>query len=269
MTAAAPPIPRRNSVRAVSKRFLLPVIPFAVVLFVWWLVWLVGDFPIGVLPSPSRVWSGFIDNWAQFNTNIQASFRRLVLGFIVASSTGVVVGIAAGLSRRIADFLGPLVSFMNAISGIAWIPLAVAWFGGGTQMVVFIIWNASFFLIFLNTMLGVRLVPLHLEHGLLTLGASRLQVIRQVIVPGALPYIMSGLRSGLGFGWRGLIAAELVGASSGLGFFIFEQREFNRADLIIAGALTIGAIGMIMDRVLLAPLERRTIERWGLVGTIE
>ncbi|MFT7475601.1 MAG: taurine transport system permease protein, partial [Verrucomicrobiales bacterium] len=93
----------------------------------------------------------------------------------------------------------------------------------------------------------------------------RRDVIRQVVFPGALPYIMSGLRSGLGFGWRAVIAAELVGASSGLGQWIFEQQEFARADKIVAGALTIGLIGLLMDRILLAPLERRTIEKWGLV----
>ena len=84
-----------------------------------------------------------------------------------------------------------------------------------------------------------------------------------------MPYIMSGLRSGLGFGWRAVIAAELVGATSGLGQWIFEQQEFARADIIVAGALTIGVIGMLMDRVLLAPLETSTIERWGLVESTQ
>lgn len=266
MTAAAPPVQSSRSPARLAKKWLLPVVPFVVVIGLWWVVWLIGDFAVGVLPSPARVIESAVDRWSEFNTNIVASLRRLVLGFIVAALTGVSLGIAAGLSKRIADFLGPLVTFMNAISGIAWIPLAIAWFGVGTGMVVFIIWNASFFLIFLNVMLGVRLVPVHLEQGLQTLGASREQIIRQAIIPGAMPYIMAGLRSGLGFGWRGLIAAELVGASSGLGFFIFEQQEFSRADLIIAGALTIGAIGLFMDRAILAPLERRTIERWGLVS---
>jgi len=136
----------------------------------------------------------------------------------------------------------------------------------GTGMVVFIIWNAAFFLIFANVALGVSLVPVHLDNGLRTLGAKRLRIIWQVTIPGAMPYIMAGLRQGLGFGWRALIAAELVGATSGLGQYIFIQQEFSRADLIIAGALTIGLIGLSMDRLILAPLERRTIERWGLVG---
>lgn len=248
-----------------TKPFVLPLTPFLLLLALWWSAVLVLDPPIGVLPDPIRVARVPFNETAEYLANAVASLQRLLLGFLVAATSGVLVGLLAGLSRRVAEFLGPLTTFMNAISGIAWIPLAIAWFGIGTPMVVFIIWNAAFFLVFGNTMLGVRLVPRVLEDGLRTLGANRFHVVTQVIFPGALTYIMSGLRSGLGFGWRAVIAAELVGATSGLGQWIFVAQEFARADRIIAGALTIGLIGMIMDRGLLAPLERRTIERWGLV----
>jgi len=266
MTELTFELPKTPASRRV-KRFVVPLLPFAFLIAIWASIVALTDPAIGVLPSPMRVLEAPFDDSSTYFDNIEASLKRLVMGFTVAAVSGVVVGIAAGLSRRVAEFLGPLSTFMSAISGIAWIPLAVAWFGVGTGMVVFIIWNAAFFLIFANTMLGVRLVPKVYGNGLLTLGCSRLQVIRHAVVPGAMPYIMSGLRSGLGFGWRAVIAAELVGASSGLGFWIFEQQEFSRMDKIIAGALTIGVIGMAMDRWLLAPLERRTIERWGLVGT--
>jgi len=263
MTALAP-VGARQTIWDRVKVVLVPAIPFLLILAVWASVRTIYDHPISVLPRiidvievpfrEERYWS-----------NVRASIWRLVLGFTVAATTGIFVGLIAGLSRRVAQTLNPLVTAMNAISGIAWIPLAIAWLGVGTSMVVFIIWNAAFFLIFGNTMLGVRLTPQILEESLLTLGANRWDVIRQVVFPGALPYIMSGLRAGLGFGWRAVIAAELVGATSGLGQWIFEQQEFARADNIVAGALTIGVIGLLMDRVLLAPLERRTIERWGLV----
>lgn len=254
------------SVGARLKRWLLPLLPFVLLILIWGSIVAVKDPAIGILPSPLRVLKAPFADSSVYLDHVSASLKRLVMGFSVAAVTGIIVGIAAGLSRRVAEFLGPLSTFMSAISGIAWIPLAVAWFGVGTGMVVFIIWNAAFFLIFGNTMLGVRLVPKVYANGLLTLGSSRFQVIRHAVIPGAMPYIMSGLRSGLGFGWRAVIAAELVGASSGLGFWIFEQQEFSRMDNIIAGALSIGVIGMTMDRLLLAPLERRTIERWGLVG---
>lgn len=267
MTAVAAPQPVNRQGRDRIRRLALSALPFAILVGVWASIVAVFEPAIGVLPSPARVLDAPFENTAEYFDNVLASLQRLVSGFIVAALTGIIVGIAAGLSRRVADFLGPLTTFMNALSGIAWIPLAIAWFGTGTGMVVFIIWNAAFFLIFGNTMLGVRLVPGVLTDGLLTLGAGRLQVIRQVIIPGAMPYIMSGLRSGLGFGWRAVIAAELVGATSGLGQWIFVQQEFSRMDKIIAGAISIGIIGVVMDRWLLAPLERRTIERWGVVGT--
>lgn len=263
MIAAAPVLPKR-SVWDRIKVVLLPAVPFLLILALWASVRAVYDNPISVLPRIADTFRVPFED-PNYWSNVRASMWRLFLGFVVAATTGVLAGLIAGLSKRVAETLNPIVTAMNAISGIAWIPLAIAWLGIGTPMVVFIIWNAAFFLIFGNTMLGVRLTPQILEDSLLTLGGTRRDVIRQVVFPGAMPYIMSGLRSGLGFGWRAVIAAELVGASSGLGQWIFEQQEFARADKIVAGALTIGVIGMLMDRILLAPLERRTIEKWGLV----
>jgi NitT/TauT family transport system permease protein/taurine transport system permease protein len=101
----------------------------------------------------------------------------------------------------------------------------------------------------------------------LSLGASRWQAIRSVILPGALPYILTGIRSGLGFGWRALIAAELVGATTGLGQLIFSGAEYHRADIIVGGCLLIGAIAMAMDRWLLLPIEQRTVVRWGMISS--
>lgn len=246
------------------KPFVLPTIPFLLLLGLWLSVIVIADPAIAILPRPLKVLQVPFEE-SEYWPNVTASLGRLFIGFLVAAVTGVLAGIVAGLSRKFADFIGPLVTAMNAISGIAWIPLAIAWFGIGRGMVVFIVWNGAFFLIFGNTVLGVRMVPEVLERSLQTLGASRLHILRNVTFPGALPHVMSGLRSGLGFGWRAVIAAELVGATSGLGQWIFIAQEFARSDIIVAGALTIGVIGLIMDRGLLAPLERRTIERWGLV----
>ena len=102
-----------------------------------------------------------------------------------------------------------------------------------------------------------------------TLGAGRWETIRSVTFPGALPYILNGVRSGLGFGWRALIAAELVGATTGLGQMIFRAADFSRTDVIVGGCLLIGVLAMAMDRWLLLPLERRTVQRWGLVTRSE
>jgi NitT/TauT family transport system permease protein/taurine transport system permease protein len=114
-------------------------------------------------------------------------------------------------------------------------------------------------------MLGVQSVATVLEDGARTLGASRAHIIAHVVIPGALPHILEGMRSGVGFGWRALIAAEIIGATSGLGAMIYEAKEFLRSDIIFTGVILIAVIGLILDAIL-GLLERRTIERWGLVS---
>ena len=136
-------------------------------------------------------------------------------------------GFLVGLNRTAAEILNPLVVFFNAISGIVWLPLMISWLGIGTALAVFIIWNTVFFIVFQNTALGVQLVPQVFEQGVRALGGSRFETIRSVILPGALPYILTGIRTGLGFGWRALIAAELVGASSGLGTDDLRRRRVS------------------------------------------
>jgi NitT/TauT family transport system permease protein/taurine transport system permease protein len=246
----------------------LPVIPFAALLIVWAVGWEIARPPLITLPSPlevgqtvRRLWDG-----GQLQANTSASMYRWVLGFGAGVVSGLLSGVLAGLSPLIARMVEPVVSFFMAISGIVWLPIAIVWFGLGTSTVIFIIWNSVFFLIFANTTLGVRSVATVLEDAVRTLGASRVHIITRVLIPGALPHIMEGLRSGLGFGWRALIAAEIIGASSGLGAMIYQAKEFLRSDVIVTGVIIIAAIGLLLDAGL-GLVERRTIERWGLVTT--
>jgi taurine transport system permease protein len=246
---------------------LLPALPFVVVLIAWIVGWhIVRPIP-STLPAVSAVvdavWQRALDG--ELAKHVAASLWRLFLGSVVGIVTGIVGGFIAGLHRGVSDFLNPLVVFFNAISGIVWLPLMIGWLGIGTALAVFLIWNTVFFIVFQNTVLGVQLVPQVYEQGVQALGGGRFETIRSVILPGALPYILTGIRSGLGFGWRALIAAELVGAPEGLGQMIFAAAEFHRSDIIIAGCLIIGTIAIAMDRWLLAPIEQRTIQRWGLV----
>jgi taurine transport system permease protein len=261
-----PPVPRRRGGRRLLLR-LLPVLPFAGLVLVWIGVSVVVEPRAAVLPRPGRVLDTLVDlaGDGSLRRHVLASLERLLLGVVVGTVTGVVAGVLAGLNRRVADFFNPLVQFFSALSGIVWIPLAIAWLGIGQTMAVFIIWNAVFFLVFSNTLLGVQLVPVVLENGVRTLGASRLRTVWQVTLPGALPNVIAGIRSGVGFGWRALIAAEIVGATSGLGQMIYAAANYHRSDIIVAGSLVIGLIGVAMDRWILAPLERRTVERWGMV----
>ncbi|MGA7488746.1 MAG: ABC transporter permease [Xanthobacteraceae bacterium] len=246
---------------------LLPAAPFVLVVLAWMAGGAIFHPNKATLPPVTDVvdvvWTRAIDG--ELITHVQASLWRLFLGAVVGISTGIVGGFIAGLYRGVSEFLNPLVIFFNAISGIVWLPLMIGWLGIGTALAVFLIWNTVFFIVFQNTVLGVQLVPEVFEQGVQALGGGRFETVRTVILPGALPYILTGVRSGLGFGWRALIAAELVGTPDGLGQMIFAAAEYHRSDVIIAGCLIIGLIAIAMDRWLLLPIERRTVERWGLV----
>jgi ABC-type nitrate/sulfonate/bicarbonate transport system permease component len=258
---------RRSHVERLVWR-LLPLAPLAAILLIWTVYWNIAHPVAATLPPISGVLSAVVELTlsGRLIDDIVASLIRLLLGASLGIVTGVAAGFFTGLNRGAAEFLNPLIVFFNAISGIVWLPLMIGWLGIGTALAVFLIWNSVFFIVFQNTVLGVQLVPEVLEQGVRTLGASRFETIRSVTLPGALPYILTGIRSGLGFGWRALIAAELVGATTGLGQMIFSAADYSRSDIIIAGCLIIGCIAMAMDRWLLLPIERRTVQRWGLVA---
>ena len=251
------------------KSFARGLLPFAVLVLAWTAVTRAGLVAEIFLPRPEEVlrtgWDMARDGslW----TNIVASLGRVGLGLVVSVPLAVGAGVAVGLSRRLAAVLEPVAGFFNSLSGIAWLPLAVTWFGLGWASVTFIMVNTVFFLVFFNTLVGVRTVPRVFEHAVRTLGGSRRHLIFQVLVPGAMPSIVAGIRMSIGFGWRALIAAEMIATSTGLGFLIFNAQNFHQTDTILVGIITIGLIWLLTDRLVLQPLERWTVERWGMVST--
>jgi NitT/TauT family transport system permease protein/taurine transport system permease protein len=262
------------------RRILLGAIPFVALAGLWQLNavyrWLA---PIHI-PPPAAVWSaiftlqdgclGVIDALRQssgclLTNHILSSLGRVGLSLVVGLPLGITAGVLAGMHRRLANALEPVGVFANSISGIAWVPLAIVWFGVGWPTTLFILLNTVFWLVFFNTLLGVRGVPRAYEHSVLTLGAKRWTVITQVYIPGALPSIVTGIRMSMGFGWRALIAAEMIGGDRGLGFMLFVSAQEYKTEEVFLGVLVIAVIWMITDRACLVPLERWTIERWGLV----
>jgi taurine transport system permease protein len=170
-----------------------------------------------------------------------------------------------GVSPLVSTFLTPPLRFFSVLAGIAWIPIATLWFGYGFGAITFVIFNAVFFVVTYNTLLGVSSIPLQLRRAAASLGAGPWATLREVILPGALPNIVTGVRTGLGFAWRGLIAAEMIATNVGLGYMLFTARDFYQTEVIVFGMIVIGLLWLVLDRLLLAPLERATIERWGLV----
>ena len=252
-----------------AARALRGLAPFAALVVAWALVTRTGLVAPLFLPPPGDVvrtaWE--LGRDGSLWVNVAASLGRVLLGIVISVPLAVALGVLVALNRRLAPVVEPIVGFFNALSGIAWLPLAITWFGLGWTSVTFIMCNTIFFLVFFNTLVGVRAVPRLFEDAVRTMGGSRRHVILQVMIPGALPSIVTGLRMAISFGWRALIAAEMIATSTGLGFLIYNAANFHQSDTILVGIITIGLLWLATDRLVLQPLERPTIERWGLVST--
>ncbi|MFL1432608.1 MULTISPECIES: ABC transporter permease, partial [unclassified Nocardiopsis] len=198
--------------------------------------------------------------------HLGASLYRVLMGSVIAVATALPFGIALGASRALSAFFSPLLRFSVALAGIAWIPIATLWLGYGDGAVVFIVWNAMFFALAYNTMLGVRRIPGELVRSARSLGAGPWRLFWEVLLPGAMPSVIAGLRIGLGYGWRGLVAAEIIATHAGLGYALFLAQTSFSTDVIIAAMVVIGVLWLCTDRLLLAPLERRTVRRWGMTS---
>lgn len=240
--------------------------PFLFLLVIWWVVTTRFNVPLRVFPGPGNVWQAGVQAMKDGSLphHIGASLYRVLLGSGIGIAAAVPLGILISTNRFVAGFLTPVLRFFSVLAGIAWIPLATLWFGYGFGALLFVIVNAVFFVVTYSTMLGVSSIPVNLRRAALSLGASPRQVLLEVLLPGALPNIVTGIRTGLGFAWRGLIAAEMIATNVGLGYMLFLARDFYRTEVIVLGMVLIGAIWLALDRLILAPLERRTIERWGI-----
>ena len=223
--------------------------------------------PAYVLPPPTAVLAAGQDLVVKgiLPTYVFESLRRMVVAALIAFAIGVPVGLALGTSRRLAEFAYPILNFFQSVSGIAWLPLMLVWFGFGERTILVAVNYTVVFPVALNALLGVRSVPRIYVSGLRTLGASRWRITRDVILPGALPSIATGMRLGLAYGWRALIAAEMLVGAHGLGFMIFSAQNFHLTARIMLGMAVIGALWLVLDYFVLRPLEQATIERWGLI----
>ena len=190
-----------------------------------------------------------------------ASLKREAVAFLFAASA-IPLGIAMGWWRLAYNQVNPIMEILRPIPPLAWIPLSILWFGIGDEQNEFIIFLGIFFPILVNTIVGVKNIVPILIRAARSLGAPDRKLLLRIVFIGALPQIITGVRIGLGVGWMALVAAELVGANSGLGFIINDARSMLRTDIIIVGMLAIGLIGLLIDAVILA-LGRRLLP-WSL-----
>jgi len=193
------------------------------------------------------------------------SLGRYLAGLTAGSLLGIAFGVLIGLNRTLSLALSPLFKFLFAIVEVAWIPIFVVWFGYGVKTILLALIYVVFFPLLYNTLLGVRTAPQVLVNAVRSLGASRLDVVRLVILPSALPTIITGLRVGAGFAFRGLVFAEIVAAKTGIGYLIFEGTQTQQTARTIVGMIVMGLLWLAMDQFYLRPIERATVQRWGLL----
>ena len=222
-------------------------------------------------PAPTDVVAAFADLLRKgiLPVYFADSMLRYSSGLAAGALLGVAVGVLVGLNRTASLALSPLFKFLFAIVEVAWIPIFVIWFGYGVKTIVLALVYVVFFPVLYNTLLGVRTAPQILVNALRSLGASRLQVLRYAILPAALPGIITGLRIGAGFAFRGLVFAEMVAAKSGIGYLIFEGAQNQQTARTIVGMIVLGLTWLAIDLFYLRPVERATIQRWGLTVDAE
>ena len=241
--------------------------PLVALVAIWQATVTIFNVHPSVFPGvPAVMWAGIESiRDGSLYMHVGASFARVLVGTALALLAAIPLGVAMGVSPVVSSLLTPLFRFFSVLAGIAWIPIATLWFGYGFGAITFVIFNAVFFIVAYNTLLGVSTIPMPLRNAAASLGAGRLAMLTQVLLPGALPNIVTGIRTGLGFAWRGLIAAEMIATNVGLGYMLFLARDFYRTEVIVFGMIVIGVLWLLIDRLVLAPLERATVERWGMV----
>lgn len=237
-----------NKILSWALYLSLPII----ILIVWKIADIVGYIKPYTMPAPEKVLETAVDvlKSGELIGHILASFFRVIEGFFIALILALILGIGMGLSKKIETFTDITVQILKPIPPIAWIPLAILWFGIGEFSKIFIIIIGAFFPILLNVVDGIK----NIDDKYLELGkvyeVPKAKFIRGVILPGALPYIMTGVRVGLGNAWVCVVAAEMIAATKGVGYMLTDGRNMSRPDLVILGMLIIGIIGKIMDDIL-------------------
>lgn len=240
-----------------TRRLLIGLGAFAVTIALWFLFSATGLNSGARFPTPSDAWRSAlqISNSPGYAggtllQHILQSCRLVLLGFAVAALTGVPVGLLMGASRRVDALIGPVFSLLRPVPPLAWIPLAILWLGLGDMAKIFLIWVAAFTPSVINTYTGVRNIDGTLLEAARVHGAGTRNLMFEVLVPGALPMIFTGLRLSLQAAWTTLVAAELVGAFTGIGKVLSNAALDINPGMILFAMVWVGLLGALMTRAL-------------------
>jgi NitT/TauT family transport system permease protein len=245
-----------------ASRILQSVIVIACLIAAWWAV--VAVTQSAIFPTPWQVVLGTVELirdgtlWA----HIGASLFRVGAGFFLAVAVGVPLGLWMGWAKGAYTMLNPIIQMLRPISPIAWIPIAILWFGVGDASPIYLIFISSVFPMVVQTIAGVHTIERRYLRAAQNFGGSRYTLFRRVVIPAVLPQVIVGMRIGLGVAWLVVVAAEMIALRSGLGYLIIDSRNAgNRYDLVIAGMIIIGLIGLLLD-IAMRHLERLKWVRW-------
>ncbi|WP_419710443.1 ABC transporter permease subunit [Pseudomonas sp. NFX224] len=247
-----------------GSSLVLSLVTVTLAFALWYIATNAGWVKPLFLPSPQAVWAqlldvaqeGFAD--ATLLNHIGWSALRVFGAFVLAVLTAIPVGIMMGVNRVARGIFDPLVEFYRPLPPLAYLPLVVIWMGIGEGSKVLLIYLAMFAPLALSARAGVKSVAIEQIHAAYSMGASRAQVLRHVIMPAALPEVLTGMRIAIGFGWTTLVAAEMVAATAGLGFMVLTASKFMATDVVIMGILVIGAMALLFD-LGMRWLERRLV----------
>lgn len=235
--------------KLIFSRYSYSLLSFAVVLTLWEVASRLSGWSAQVFPGPSMVASGAIElllNGKLLGDSV-ASLFRVTVGFDLAVITGVPLGIILGRTDKLSKFISPLIQFLRPISPLAWIPLAMLWFGIGEKPAVFLIFLSCFFPLVTATVIAVHSIkPIYFQVAA-NFGFTRREVLLKVIFPAILPDIVTALRMTIGIAWLVVVAAEMIAVQSGLGYLILDSRNALRMDYVMVGMITIGIIGLMLD----------------------
>ena len=243
-------------------KILSPLLVLTLLVAVWWLA--IVESESVIFPTPWQVVTGTLELVQQGTlwAHIGSSLFRVGTGFLLAVAVGVPLGLWMGWVKGAFTMLNPLVQILRPISPIAWIPLAILWFGVGDVSPIFLIFLSSVFPMTVQTINGVHTIERQYLRAAENFGVSRSRLFRQVVIPATLPQIIVGMRISLGVAWLVVVAAEMIALRSGLGYLIIDSRNAgNRYDLVIAGMIIIGLTGLLLDGTV-RRMERLKTVRW-------
>lgn len=251
--------------------FLRATAPFAALALLWEVSARLADVDRMLLPTPSDIlataWNLTVDKDI-LGSHIGASLWRLGVGYTLAVAGGLGIGALLALNRTFHDMFSPLLSLLMAVPTIAWVPLLLMVLGLGDTTVVATIFLGGFFEIAYSTTTGIRTVPKQMIHAARTMGVGRAGLFTKVLLPASLASVMPTLRLCLGYCWRALVGGEMLSSmiEHGMGKLIYDARFWNDMAAMFLGLILIGVFGVLLDRLLLQTLEKRTIARWGMLG---